>query len=189
MGLRRRTVRDLLERKCRYLVMGAFRNVRWKRKFWMEQSPLTPRGDRSGKNVLGEAAVRTGLLCNFALAVLKFGIWQYTGSKAIFADLMHSAADVTNYGYRLYTLRDSASRSRDGRHPYGYGRMAHICADRSFLALLSLGGVLPFVEACATLHQAHEAVETISRSAAGLSIAMFSVSGAIEFYAARAGYQ
>ena len=40
LALTRRTARDLLERKCRYLVLDAFRNVRWKRKFWLDGSLL-----------------------------------------------------------------------------------------------------------------------------------------------------
>ena len=36
LALKRRTSRELLDRKCRYLVLEAFRNARWKRKFWLD---------------------------------------------------------------------------------------------------------------------------------------------------------
>ena len=41
------------------------------------------------------------------LSKVKGGVWISTGSHAMFADWMHSIADVANYSYRLMELNRS----------------------------------------------------------------------------------
>jgi len=70
-------------------------------------------------------------------------VWLYTGSHAVFADLMHSSSDVANYSYRLLQLSKS-DQIRDFEHPYGYAPLRYITADRSFVILGFLGFFVPF---------------------------------------------
>lgn len=90
----------------------------------------------------GRESVQQGLISNVAICLVKGGVWIFTGSHAIFADLMHSTADVSNYAYRLYTLPQT-SQQRDFQRPYGYATLRFIAADRSFVILGGLGCAVP----------------------------------------------
>ncbi|EER01938.1 conserved hypothetical protein [Perkinsus marinus ATCC 50983] len=101
----------------------------------------------SDKAISGAASVWQGLLSNVGIASIKFIVWISTGSSAVFADLMHSGADVANYGYRYSSLLASFGKGRDIHHPYGYGRQRNIAADRSFFILTAVGGMIPMYTA------------------------------------------
>ena len=86
-----------------------------------------------------------GLKTNSGICLVKGGVWITTGSHAMFADWMHSIADVANYSYRLMELNRSgrrwkglflaySGRKRDVAHPYGYAPLRYITADRSFVS-------------------------------------------------------
>jgi len=98
----------------------------------------------------GRESVQQGLLSNAMICFVKGVVWVFTGSQAIFTDLMHSCADVANYMYRLSMLRSSASGG-DVTHPYGYAPLRYIVADRSFVMLFGLGFVIPLGHASAEL--------------------------------------
>lgn len=105
----------------------------------------------STSTVEGRESVRQGLVSNSMICCVKSVVWFYTGSHAIFADLMHSVADVANYGYRLLELRRS-SQTRDHTHPYGYAPLRYITADRSFVILGGLGCIVPFWASASEMH-------------------------------------
>mmetsp|Transcript_7860 Transcript_7860/g.18343 ORF Transcript_7860/g.18343 Transcript_7860/m.18343 type:complete len:575 (-) Transcript_7860:28-1752(-) len=98
----------------------------------------------SSQSAEGRRSVEQGLKANLAICTVKGTVWFVTGSHAIFADWMHSIADVANYGYRFVQLQSSA-KQRDVTHPYGYAPLRYITADRSFVFLGFVGGVYPFL--------------------------------------------
>jgi len=116
----------------------------------------------------GRESIQQGLISNVAICLVKGTVWIITGSHAIFADLMHSTADVSNYAYRLYTLPQT-SKERDFTRPYGYATLRFIAADRSFVILGGLGFVVPFITAGGELWHAlarHASVDTIAATVA-----------------------
>jgi len=112
-------------------------SVRYTQKKYWYNSPST-------STVEGRQSVLQGLRTNVAICSVKSGVWVMTGSHVVFADLMHSFADVANYSYRLLELNRS-SRTRDAAHPYGYAPLRYITADRSFVFLFFVGGVCPVI--------------------------------------------
>jgi len=117
-------------------------------------------------------------------------VWWYTGSHAVFADLMHSAADVANYGYRILELNRSAQNA-DLAHPYGYAPLRYITADRSFVILAGLGFVVPFY------HSISELADVLKTGASSTPLApdmflwpaaVFTLSMALEGLAVRTAY-
>lgn len=134
----------------------------------------------------GWQSVMQGLKTNSCICFVKGGVWLSTGSHAMFADWMHSIADVANYGYRLMELNRSG-RKRDVAHPYGYAPLRYITADRSFVFLFFVGGVLP-------LGLGLQEMATVSSGATPsdllvLPAAVFSVSAILEGAAVRAAYR
>eukprot|EP00927_Polykrikos_kofoidii_P031367 TRINITY_DN26992_c0_g1_i1.p1 TRINITY_DN26992_c0_g1~~TRINITY_DN26992_c0_g1_i1.p1 ORF type:complete len:686 (+),score=86.12 TRINITY_DN26992_c0_g1_i1:57-2114(+) len=105
----------------------------------------------------GRQSILQGLRTNVGIFSAKGLVWLWTGSHVIFADMMHSFADVLNYAYRLMELNRS-SRQRDFSHPYGYAPLRYITADRSFVFLGFVGGVCPVIFGCLELVQARGAL-------------------------------
>ncbi|CAJ1405996.1 unnamed protein product, partial [Effrenium voratum] len=132
----------------------------------------------------GWQSVMQGLKSNTCICLVKGGVWVFTGSHAIFADWMHSIADVANYGYRLMELRRSG-RKRDMAHPYGYAPLRYITADRSFVFLFFVGGVVPLsLGVQELLAGAVAPAENLL-----LPAAVFLASGVLEGSAVRAAYR
>ena len=80
-------------------------------------------------------AVGIALVVDFVIGVAKVVAFLLTGSTSVMAEVLHSAADVTNQSL----LAIGISRSRrgpDSDYPYGFGRSRYIWA------LLSATGVL-----------------------------------------------
>ncbi len=79
-------------------------------------------------------AVATALVGNSVIVVIKTIAYVFSGSGAMLAEAIHSAADVGNQVLLYVGLR----RSRKGpseKHHFGYGK------DRFFFALLSAAGI------------------------------------------------
>ncbi|CAK8992426.1 unnamed protein product [Durusdinium trenchii] len=135
----------------------------------------------------GWQSVMQGLKTNSCICFVKGGVWMSTGSHAMFADWMHSIADVANYAYRLMELSRSG-RKRDVAHPYGYAPLRYITADRSFVFLFFVGGVLPLGLGV------QELLEAATRGVTPgdllvLPAAVFLVSAMLEGSAVRAAYR
>ena len=96
----------------------------------------------SSQSPEGKKSILQGLRSNIVIFGGKLVVFKMTGSMAIFADSMHSLADVCNYMYRYYSISNSLKHP-DQNHPYGYAPLRHICADRSFVGLLLIGGCVP----------------------------------------------
>lgn len=80
-------------------------------------------------------AVTIALIVDFAIGVAKTLAFVLTGSTAVLAEVLHSAADITNQGLLAVGIVRSR-RGPDSDYPYGFGRSRYIWA------LLSATGVL-----------------------------------------------
>lgn len=80
-------------------------------------------------------AVTVALSVDFVIGVAKFAALLLTGSTAIMAEVLHSAADFTNQGLLVIGIARSR-RKPDSDYPYGFGRSRYVWA------LLSAAGVL-----------------------------------------------
>jgi len=80
-------------------------------------------------------AVAVALFVDFVIGAAKTVAFLLTGSTAIMAEVLHSAADLTNQSLLVVGIVRSR-RQPDGEYPYGFGRARYIWA------LLSAAGVL-----------------------------------------------
>lgn len=80
-------------------------------------------------------AVTVALWVDLVIGAAKFAAFLLTGSTAIMAEVLHSAADFTNQGLLVIGIARSR-REPDTDYPYGFGRSRYIWA------LLSAAGVL-----------------------------------------------
>ena len=74
-----------------------------------------------------EFAAILGVIINIFLAMLKWGIGIYAGSRALIADAVHSASDVVG-SFAVYFGLKAAKRPPDEDHPYGHGKAESIAA-------------------------------------------------------------
>lgn len=89
---------------------------------------------RSSEADLLPGPVTLALLVNVVVAAAKLAAFAFSGSGAILAEGLHSAADAANTGFLLVGVKLSR-RNADARHPYGYG------AERYFWSFVSAMGV------------------------------------------------
>ncbi len=80
-------------------------------------------------------AVAVALFVDFVVGAFKLVAFMLTGSTAIMAEVLHSAADLTNQSLLAVGIARSR-RAPDSDYPYGFGRSRYIWA------LLSAAGVL-----------------------------------------------
>ena len=80
-------------------------------------------------------AVGVALIVDVAIGAAKVVAFFLTGSTAVMAELLHSAADITNQSLLAVGIARSR-RGPDSDYPYGFGRSRYIWA------LLSATGVL-----------------------------------------------
>lgn len=89
--------------------------------------------------------VLLALVANAGIAVAKLVAGLVTGSAAMLAEAVHSAADSGNQLLLLVGMR-RAARPRDVEHPLGYGRESFFWAMLVAVVLFTLGGVYSLVE-------------------------------------------
>lgn len=80
-------------------------------------------------------AVAVALFVDFVVGGFKVAAFVLTGSTAILAEILHSAADLTNQLLLAVGIAQSR-RAPDSDYPYGFGRSRYVWA------LLSAAGVL-----------------------------------------------
>ncbi|XP_024979468.1 metal tolerance protein C4 isoform X2 [Cynara cardunculus var. scolymus] len=85
-----------------------------------------------------QRAVTTALWCNFLVFSLKFGVWLFTSSHVMLAEVVHSVADFANQALLLYGLR-SSKRAPDALHPYGYSKERFVWSLISAVGIFCLG--------------------------------------------------
>eukprot|EP01012_Entosiphon_sulcatum_P020725 TRINITY_DN25609_c0_g1_i1.p1 TRINITY_DN25609_c0_g1~~TRINITY_DN25609_c0_g1_i1.p1 ORF type:complete len:397 (+),score=37.72 TRINITY_DN25609_c0_g1_i1:36-1226(+) len=136
---------------------------------------------RSIHDTVGLKSIRQAVLTHTAICSVKLAVWLTTGSAAIFADCMHSLADVINALYRFVGIY-RAQRAPDLRQPYGYERQRFVFVDRSAYFLLFCGGVLPIHHSYMEFQETHSIVNPLA------VISVFAVSAFLEFFALRKAY-
>lgn len=98
-------------------------------------------------------AILYALAANSGILVAKGTAAAYTGSSAMLAEAIHSAADCGNQVLLLLGLKD-AKRAADAKHPLGYGRAVYFWAFLVAVMLFTLGGMFSIYEGWHKLHQA-----------------------------------
>jgi cation diffusion facilitator family transporter len=97
-------------------------------------------------------AVLYALGANAGILVAKGTAAAITGSSAMLAEAIHSAADCGNQVLLLFGMKD-AKRAADDRHPLGYGRAVYFWAFLVAVLLFTLGGLFSIYEGWHKLHQ------------------------------------
>ena len=98
----------------------------------------------SASALAGEQSLRSvlaALAANVTITVAKGVAALLTGSAALLAETLHSAADAGNELFLLVALRRSA-REPDERHPFGYGAERYFWALLAALGMFLVGGVV-----------------------------------------------
>lgn len=110
------------------------------------------------------------LLANAAIATAKGVAAVFTGSGAMLAETLHSAADCGNQILLLFGVK-RAQKPPDEKHPLGYGRALYFWSFMVALMLFSGGGIFSIYEG---LHKIREP-EPLDKVWLGLSILAFSL--------------
>jgi cation diffusion facilitator family transporter len=121
----------------------------------------------------GTKAVLAALIANALIAVAKFVGFLVTGSSAMLAESVHSAADSGNQGLLLLGGK-RAKKAADEEHPFGYGRERYFWAFVVALVLFSLGGLFSLYEGYHKLEEASEGGELTSPGVA-IGILLFAI--------------
>ncbi|XP_045615724.1 proton-coupled zinc antiporter SLC30A9, mitochondrial isoform X2 [Procambarus clarkii] len=99
-------------------------------------NPVQSVGMDSSSRVVWAAVIING--ANF---VMKLGAWAFTGSHCLFAEALHSLADVTNQLILAYGIHKS-KQSADLIHPYGYTTMRYVSSLISGAMIFCVGAGL-----------------------------------------------
>src|SRR5258708_17788816 len=110
------------------------------------------------------------LIVNVAIAIAKAFAAAMTGSGALLAEAIHSAADCTNQVLLLIGVRGSR-KPPTPEHPLGHGREAYFWSFLVAQLLFSLGGVFSIYEGVHKLLHP----EPVERFLLGLGILLFSI--------------
>ncbi len=110
------------------------------------------------------------LLVNVTITVAKAVAAFFTGSGALLAEAIHTAADCTNQVLLLVGVRQ-ARRPADPGHPLGHGRNVYFWSFIVALLLFSAGGMFSIYEG---IHKLHEP-EPVERVWLGFAILGFSL--------------
>lgn len=96
-------------------------------------------------------AVLYALGANSGILIAKGTAAALTGSSAMLAEAIHSAADCGNQVLLLFGMKD-AKRGADDKHPLGYGRAIYFWAFLVAVLLFTLGGLFSIYEGWHKLH-------------------------------------
>lgn len=81
------------------------------------------------------------VVVNLALTVLKLAVGFLTGSKAVMADALHSAACIFT-SFAVFVARKLTGKPNDDAHPYGHGKVEFLAAGAVSVVILILTGIL-----------------------------------------------
>ncbi len=102
-----------------------------------------------------QKVVILALLANGGIAAAKFVAALFTGSGAMLAEAIHSAADCGNQGLLLLGSA-RARRPADERYPLGYSREAYFWGLMVAVVLFTIGGLFSVYEGVHKLFDPHE---------------------------------
>jgi len=120
-------------------------------------------------------AVLYALAANAGILIAKGTAAAITGSSAMLAEAIHSAADCGNQVLLLLGMKD-AKRAPDPKHPLGYGKAVYFWAFLVAVLLFTLGGLFSIYEGLHKLHQP----ELMSN--AGIAVAVLLVAFVLEAF-------
>lgn len=120
-------------------------------------------------------AVLYALGANGGILIAKGAAAAVTGSSAMLAEAIHSAADCGNQVLLLLGMKD-ARRPADAKHPLGYGRAVYFWAFLVAVLLFTLGGMFSVYEGWHKLHQ----TEPITN--AGVAIGVLLIATVLESF-------
>ncbi|XP_017027704.1 proton-coupled zinc antiporter SLC30A9, mitochondrial [Drosophila kikkawai] len=93
--------------------------------------------DRKDSEKSGQV-VATAIAINAANLLFKAGGWLYSGSHSMFAEVIHSLADLINQLILAFGIYKS-SQSPDTDHPYGYMNMRYVSSLISGVGIFCVG--------------------------------------------------
>jgi cation diffusion facilitator family transporter len=96
-------------------------------------------------------AVLYALSANAGILVAKGTAAAVTGSSAMLAEAIHSAADCGNQVLLLRGMKE-AKREPDAKHPLGYGKVVYFWAFLVAVLLFTIGGMFSVYEGWHKLH-------------------------------------
>jgi cation diffusion facilitator family transporter len=126
--------------------------------------------------------VLLALAANGGIAAAKFAAAFTTGSGAMMAEAIHSAADCGNQGLLLLGAA-RAGKPADERFPLGYGREAYFWGLMVAVLLFTMGGAFSVYEGIHKLMDPHE-IEN-----AGWAIAVLGLAVVLETMSLRAAWK
>lgn len=124
--------------------------------------------DKDARFKQAEFAAIVGIAGNVLLAIFKWLIGMYSGSKALIADAIHSASDVAG-SLAVYIGLVAAKQPPDEDHPYGHGK-AELIAAIIVAVLLFIVGIEIAVSSFKSLFEPVEAPKIIAIAAVVVSI-------------------
>lgn len=126
-------------------------------------------------------AVLYALAANSGILIAKGAAAAVTGSSAMLAEAIHSAADCGNQVLLLRGMKE-AKREPDAKHPFGYGKVVYFWAFLVAVLLFTLGGLFSVYEGWHKLHQAEpmsNAMVAIIVLAVSIVLEAFSLAGCV----------
>jgi len=120
-------------------------------------------------------AVLYALGANSGILIAKGTAAAITGSSAMLAEAIHSAADCGNQVLLLFGMKD-AKRAADDKHPLGYGRAVYFWAFLVAVLLFTMGGLFSIYEGWHKLHDSEP------MSNAGIAIGVLVVAIVLESF-------
>ena len=115
-------------------------------------------------------AVLYALAANGGILIAKGTAAAVTGSSAMLAEAIHSAADCGNQVLLLRGMKE-AKREPDAKHPLGYGKVVYFWAFLVAVLLFSVGGLFSVYEGWHKLHQS----ESIANPAVAIIVLAVSI--------------
>ena len=126
-------------------------------------------------------AVLYALGANTGILIAKGTAAAVTGSSAMLAEAIHSAADCGNQVLLLRGMKE-AKREPDEKHPLGYGNVVYFWAFLVAVLLFTLGGLFSVYEGWHKLHQTEPITNpfvAISVLAVSIVLEAFSLAGCV----------
>jgi cation diffusion facilitator family transporter len=100
-------------------------------------------------------SVLAALFANTAIAIAKFAAALISGSAAMLAEALHSAADTGNQALLLFGLK-RAERPPDEGHPFGHGKARFFWGLLVAVSLFTIGGGFSIYQGIHGLIAGHE---------------------------------
>ena len=114
----------------------------------------------------------TAIAINSANCLAKGVAWVYTGSHALFSEMIHSAADTMNQIILAYGIKQSTKTANE-EHPYGYTNMQYVSSLISAVGIFCMGAGLSIYHGIEGLSHPHQ-IESIGIATGVLSASFVS---------------